>query len=124
MIAAGPSPSSATTIFRAIGPILGYRPVRGSLVGKSNQNNYRFGAVDTAAIIRWIDEHLSVNWAEADPADGAAETALIQLHWPILNTPTTRSRSLSWRLCATNAGGSQGQRIRPNPSEEREETKS
>ena len=29
-----------STFFRGIGPILGYRPHQGSLVGKANQNNY------------------------------------------------------------------------------------
>jgi len=58
----------ASTFFRGIGSILGYRPPPGWLVGKSNQNNYRFSVADTAEIIEWIGGHLSVNWAEADPA--------------------------------------------------------
>lgn len=77
---------SPATFFRAIGPILGYRPAKGSLVGRSNQNNYRFIATDTAAIIRWIDGHLSVNWSVAEPAMESTETALIQAHRPLLNT--------------------------------------
>lgn len=77
---------SPATFFRAIGAILGYRPAKGSLVGKKNQNNYRFVAADTAAIIRWIDGHLSVSWSVAEPAMESTETALIQVHRPLLNT--------------------------------------
>jgi hypothetical protein len=75
-----------STFFRGIGPILGYRPPRGSLVGRRNQNNYRFSESDTAEIISWINEHLSVNWVEADAALPATEACLIRAHQPILNT--------------------------------------
>jgi hypothetical protein len=76
----------ASTFFRGIGSILGYRPPPGSLVGKANQNNYRFSAADTTEIIEWINGHLSVNWAEADPALEATEASLIRAYRPILNT--------------------------------------
>jgi len=75
-----------STFFRGIGPILGYRPPAGSLIGKGNQNNYKFSAADTAAIVKWIDAHLSVNWAEAEPALEATESSLIRASRPILNT--------------------------------------
>lgn len=50
----------ASTFFRGIGAVLGYRPKLGSLRGKSNQNNYRFGTGDTKKIVAWIREHISV----------------------------------------------------------------
>ena len=77
---------SPSTFFRGIGPILGYRPQRGSLVGMKNQKNYRFSVADTAAIILWIYAHLSVSWLEAKPALKGIEASLIGLHRPILNT--------------------------------------
>jgi hypothetical protein len=51
-----------------------------------NQNNYKFSVADTAAIMRWIDAHLSVSWAEAKPALKGIEASLIRIHRPILNT--------------------------------------
>jgi hypothetical protein len=75
-----------STFFRGIGAILGYRPQQGSLVGRKNQNNYRFSVADTAAITRWIDAHLSISWAEAKPAHRRIESSLIRQHRPILNT--------------------------------------
>jgi hypothetical protein len=82
----------ASTFFRGIGSILGYRPPPGSLAGKGNQNNYRFGAADTTEIIEWINGHLSVNWAEADPALETTEASLIRAHRPILNTKCNPDR--------------------------------
>lgn len=75
-----------STFFRGIGPVLGYRPQPGSLVGKANKNNYKFGAADTAEIIRWIFAHLSVNWVEVDPALALIEKSLIRTHRPIFNS--------------------------------------
>src|SRR4051812_3142479 len=40
----------AATFFRGLGAMLGYRPTPGSLIGKANQNNYRFSRTDTAEI--------------------------------------------------------------------------
>jgi hypothetical protein len=76
----------ASTFFRGIGSILGYRPPPGSLLGKRNQNNYNFSAADTTEIINWINGHLSVNWAEADPALKRTEESLIRAYRPFLNT--------------------------------------
>ncbi|MGA8733700.1 MAG: hypothetical protein WB558_07240 [Terriglobales bacterium] len=76
----------ASSFFRGIGSVLGYRPPPGSLVGRANQNNYRFSAADTTEIIEWISGHLSVDWAEADPALETTEASLIRAYRPILNT--------------------------------------
>ena len=75
-----------STFFRGLGAILGYRPPIGSLVGKANRNNYRFNVIDTAAIRTWIREHMSVSWAEANPALEEFERLLIRKYSPIINT--------------------------------------
>lgn len=75
-----------STFFRGIGAILGYRPPVGSLLGRSNQNNYRFSAPDTASVIRWIDAHLSVAWLEARPALETSEAFAIRKYRPLINT--------------------------------------
>lgn len=77
---------SPSTFFRGIGPILGYRPVKGSLVGKSNQNNYKFSKEDTASIIGWIESHLSVRVVEESPTSGNTEAGVIRNLCPLLNT--------------------------------------
>lgn len=76
-----------STFFRGIGAILGYEPLAGSLKGKKNQNNYKFGKRDTESIVDWIDSHLSIRWIttkseEVEVYEGAAISALK----PLLNT--------------------------------------
>lgn len=75
----------ASTFFRGIGALLGYRPPLGSLVGKRNQNNYRFDIEERDAIIQWIYAHLSVAWVAQEPALREFEAAIIRLHAPIVN---------------------------------------
>ena len=75
-----------STFFRGIGAILGYRPQPGSLVGKKRQNNYKFSPADTAAIVCWINEHVSVSWVAAKPALKGIEASLLRTSRPILNT--------------------------------------
>ena len=81
---------SPSTFFRAIGAILGHRPVPGSLAGSKNQKNYRFSASDTAEVVRWIDNHLLVSWIEAIPALQQVEKGLISKYYPIINTKHNR----------------------------------
>jgi len=78
---------SPSTFFRAVGPILGYRPQKGSLVGKANQRNYKFSAADTQAIIDWINKHLSIRYVtmSADEATSLEMSAITTLR-PLLNT--------------------------------------
>ena len=73
-----------STFFRAIGAILGHRPPRGSLRGKSNQNNYRFRTNDRRMIVEWINCHVRVRWRESERVD--LEPRLIMKLQPILNT--------------------------------------
>lgn len=77
---------SPSTFFRGIGPILGYRPPKGSLVGKSNQYNYKFTKKDTASIMGWIESHLSVRVVEESPARGDIEAGVIRTLRPLLNS--------------------------------------
>ena len=76
---------SPSTFFRGIGPILGYRPPKGSLAGTSNQNNYKFTKDDTASIIGWIESHLSVRVVEESPARADIEAGVIHKLRPLLN---------------------------------------
>jgi len=76
-----------STFFRGVGAVLGYRPPQGSLIGKRNQNNYRFGGGDTKEIIAWINAHLKVRWVELDKTNtGLYEPQAIKLISPPLNT--------------------------------------
>jgi hypothetical protein len=76
-----------STFFRSIGAILGYRPQPGSLVGKLNQDNYRFSPIDTEKIAEWIKQHLAIRFVEADISKyPGAERDAIQRNCPILNT--------------------------------------
>lgn len=73
------------TFFRSIGAVLGYKPPKGSLVGKSNQRNYKFSKSDEAKIIKWLDENLLINWLPFEGDSSEAEAWLIKKYKPILN---------------------------------------
>jgi hypothetical protein len=78
---------SPSTFFRAIGPILGYRPPKGSLAGKANKNNYKFSPADTQAIIGWITEHLSIRYVVMPSGEATLlEPSVISALRPLLNT--------------------------------------
>ena len=67
--------------------MLGYTPPKGSLVGKKNKNNYKFSQADTARIIKWLDEHVTVAAVEIPPDQiPAVEPYLIRTVMPLLNT--------------------------------------
>jgi hypothetical protein len=73
------------TFFRSLGAVLGYRPPAGSLLGKRNQQNYRFSPADSAMIVAWINSNLEVSWVALDEGVHASEVTLIQKHTPLLN---------------------------------------
>jgi GIY-YIG catalytic domain len=73
------------SFFRSLGAILGFRPPSGSLCGKANQCNYKFSKPDTACIIRWINENLSIRWLCRTPATLNVEKEAIKWHQPLLN---------------------------------------
>jgi len=75
-----------STFFRGIGAIPGFRPPVGFLVGKRNQNNYRFSRTDTKEIISWIQQHFWVGWTQEDPALETEESELSGKDCPIINT--------------------------------------
>lgn len=77
---------SLSTFFRGIGPVLGYRPLTGSLVGMKNQNNYKFSRVETEEIRDWISNHLLVRYIEDARASHCVEKAAIRSSCPVLNT--------------------------------------
>ena len=74
------------TFFRGIGAVLGYRPPAGSLINKKNKKNYTFSAADQASIIKWVNEHLLINWVKFDGNFGNAETELITKYKPLMNS--------------------------------------
>jgi hypothetical protein len=77
----------ASTFFRGIGAVLGFRPPKGSLIGKKNQNNYRFSNEDTEGIIKWINNHLSIRWTELTVGSiEENESTAINTLRPLLNT--------------------------------------
>lgn len=73
------------TFFRSIGAILGYRPLKGSLVNKVNKKNYTFTTTDELKIIEWININLLVNWVEYNGDFEHIETQIIRNHSPLLN---------------------------------------
>lgn len=73
------------TFFRSLGAVLGYTPTKGSLIGKSNQNNYTFSTSDETKIIEWINANLMVNWVSVENDLNSIENQLIMQHLPLLN---------------------------------------
>jgi hypothetical protein len=73
------------TFFRSLGAVLGYVPEEGSLIGKSNQNNYKISSKNEQKIIEWIDENLIINWVPVSINLNSIEKELISEHLPLLN---------------------------------------
>ena len=68
-----------------MGAVLGYVPEEGSLIGKSNQENYKFSSKNEQEIIDWIDENLIINWVSFSENLNAIESDLIKQYLPLLN---------------------------------------
>lgn len=73
------------TFFRSLGAVLGYRPPKGSLVGKKNQKNYKFSKQDQLEIIEWINKNLELVFYEVDKNLNKIESDLIKEYSPLLN---------------------------------------
>lgn len=73
------------TFFRTIGAVLGFRPPKGSLSGKSNPYNYRFSSDDNTAIIEWIKDNLLVHFVEFKDNIHDVEKKMIKEVKPIMN---------------------------------------
>lgn len=71
--------------FRSLGAVLDYVPEEGSLIGQSNQNNYKFSALNEQKIIEWIDANLIINWVTVKDNLNAIENELLKQHLPLLN---------------------------------------
>ena len=76
----------AATFFRSIGAMLGYMPPKGSLVGKKNQNNFKFSPEDTESIREWMKKSLIVNCIPfSTETMDAVEKKLIDNYRPLVN---------------------------------------
>jgi hypothetical protein len=88
---------SHATFFRGIGAFLNYKPLRGSLIGKSNQNNYKFSDKDACLIIDRMNLNLYFSFLkidkDIDKDIDKIEKHLIIEYQPILNTKHNPSRS-------------------------------
>ena len=73
------------TFFRSLGAVLHFRPLKGSLVEKSNKRNYKFTPQDEKEIIKWINNNLLINWIEMSDNVSEFETQLILKYKPLLN---------------------------------------
>lgn len=73
------------SFFRNLGAVLGYCPEESSLLGKTNQNNYKFSSENEQDIVKWIDENLIINWISASEDLDAIKDTLIKKHLPLLN---------------------------------------
>ena len=77
--------NGAGTFFRSIGSVLGFVPEPGSLEGKKNKKNYKFSKENRISIVRWIEDHLLINFVPFDGDVESVETKLIQKYVPLLN---------------------------------------
>ena len=74
------------TFFRSLGAALGYIPPKGSLRDKTNKNNYKFSSSDQREIIKWIEDHLIINWVQCDVGGlKGIEEGLIKKYKPVFN---------------------------------------
>ena len=73
------------TFFRSLGAVLGFKPLKGSLVFKKNKRNYKFSPTDEQKIIDWINNNLIVNWVEFIEDFEISETELINKYQPLFN---------------------------------------
>lgn len=76
----------ASSFFRSLGVVRGYKPPPGSLIGKSNQNNFQFSPCDKQRIVEWVKENLMVAWQKFDARTAnKLEVPLIHSIRPLLN---------------------------------------
>ena len=83
---------SAGTFFRSIGCVLGYSPIKGHLIGKANQNNFKFLKEDTSKIIIWLKENVEVSIVEYEGEFDTKENELIKEYAPLLNIDKNPSK--------------------------------
>lgn len=76
---------SPGTFFRSIGCVLGYSPMKGHLIGKVNQNNFKFSKRDTKEIVNWLKENTEVSAIAYEGNFNLVEGKLIEKYTPLLN---------------------------------------
>ncbi|SHE60684.1 hypothetical protein SAMN02745784_01221 [Tissierella praeacuta DSM 18095] len=76
---------SPGTFFRSIGCVLGYLPMKGHLIGKVNQNNFKFSKSDTKEITNWLKENIEVSIVAYEGNFNLIEGKLIEKYTPLLN---------------------------------------
>lgn len=76
---------SPGTFFRSIGCVLGYSPTKGHLIGKVNQNNFKFSKSDTKEIANWLKENTEVSMVAYEGNFNLIEGKLIGKYTPLLN---------------------------------------
>ena len=81
------------TFFRGIGALIGLKPPKGSLIGKSNSNNYKFSQSDSIKIVNWMNENLLFDYLKAEKNIDYVEQDLIKHFQPILNTTHNQKKS-------------------------------
>lgn len=76
---------SPGTFFRSIVCVLGYLPIKGHLIGKINQNNFKFCKSDTKEIANWLKENTEVSIVAYEGNFNLIEGKLIEKYTPLLN---------------------------------------
>ena len=73
------------TFFRSLGAVLKFKPQAGSLIGKKNQNNFKFCKPDETKVVNWINENLLINFVSTHESLRDLENQLILKYKPLLN---------------------------------------
>ena len=81
------------TFFRGIGALMNLKPPKGSLIGKSNSNNYKFSQSDSIKIVNWMNENLLFSHLKVEKNIDFVEQNLIKHFQPILNTTHNPKKS-------------------------------
>lgn len=87
---------SAATFFRSIGAMLGYLPLKGSLVAKRNKRNYKFNEEDTEKIKNWMKLSLLINFVSVVNSKSEIkeiEKSLIKEFSPLVNIEHNDNKS-------------------------------
>lgn len=74
----------SSTFFRSIGCVLKYSPMKGHLIGKSNQNNFKFSETHTFEIIEWLRLNVELSIITYK-VNFNIENELIEKYCPLLN---------------------------------------
>ena len=73
------------TFFRSLGAMLGHLPLKGSLIGRVNQYNYKFCKEDREKIVSWINDNLEFSFIEVPIERLNEELTVIAENTPLMN---------------------------------------